>query len=164
MYNLSDIKSNLNKYSTKSNLQYSSINNDDAISDVTCEILRLPSISTRHCISNPYVNRNKRHNSIYDKSKFETPFTVELRLYSPMRAYVLLDSESDEIIDYLTAQYKSMGWNVLNLNESQISFIKIIRQYLKTHVVPRIKNNVIQKDIMCITNDNDGDKSDNNNS
>jgi len=160
VYNTSDIKSSLNKYITKFELQPNLIDDKNAISDITCKILQLPSISTRHCIDNPYINRIKRITNC-SKKNFETPFTVELRLYSPQRAYVLIDSESNEIIDYLIAQYKSMGWDVIDLSKSQVSFIKIIHKYLKTHIVPRIENDVVRKDILCIINDSNGDSSDN---
>ena len=150
VYNVSDIQPKHNKYSVKFDLPEVSNENETQLPEILCNILRLPSISIRHSIDNPYVGRIKRCHSACDKKGYETPITTELRVYSPNRAYVLLDSESDEIFDYISTQYKQRDWEVLDLRNSQISFVNIIRKFFKTHVVPRLKNDATRKDIECI--------------
>ena len=163
---LSDIKSKYNKYSIKFTIQSDPNDMEMVMSETLCNILKLPSISIRHTIDSPYERRIKRTHTTKYKGVFETPLTVELRVYSPNRAYVLLDSEDDEIFDYLVTQYKQHGWKVLDLRKSSISFVRILKQYLSTHVIPRLKNEVIRKDITCLMGDNDnnnGGSSDDNN-
>jgi len=150
VYTVPNMESKDGKYAVKFDLHSDTHLPEDIVSETICKILRLPSISIRHCINNPYISRLRTSRLPGNKLNFETPFTVELRLYSPQRAYVLLDSEDDEIFDYLVDQYTAMNWKVLDLRKSQISFVQIIKQYLKTNVIPRIKNNVIRKDIECI--------------
>jgi hypothetical protein len=155
---ISDIKSNYRKYSLNFN-----INKNETLSEILCNILRLPSISIRHFVSNPYLSRTKRCSSAKSNKVYETPITVELRIYSPRRAYVLLDTEDNNIFDYLVSQYTAHGWKVLDVRKSQISFIKIIRHFLKYHVTPRLKNDVIKKEIECITQCNGVNDNDDNN-
>ena len=150
IYHTSDIQSKHNKYSVKFDIPEQYQNDEMFLTSTLCNIFQLPSISIRYSVDNPYVGRIKRCHTACDKSGFETPITVELRVYSPNRAYVLLDSESDEIVDLVSAQYKSHGWTALDLRESQISFVKAIRRFFKTHVIPRLKNDVVRKDIECI--------------
>ena len=156
IYTIPNMESKDGRYAVKFNLSIdtnsSSLPSEDIVSETICKSLRLPSISIRHSVVNPYISRLRTSRLPGNKLSFETPFTVELRLYSPQRAYVLLDSEDDEIFNYLVDQYTAMNWRILDLRKSQVSFVSIIKQYLKTNIVPRIKNNVIRKDIECITN------------
>ena len=165
VYNISDIRSKPKTYSVKFDINtcVDDVDIDESVvlSEALCNIMKLPSISIRYSVSDPYSSRPK--NCKITKSCFETPITVELRVYSPNRAYVLLDSEDDEIFEYVASQYKQRGWTVLDLRQSGISFTKIIRRFLRKKVVPRLQNDVIRKDIVCFTedNDNNGDSSDN---
>jgi len=174
IYNVSDIKSKPKTYSVKFDInayidnENTDTNTDEDIvlSGALCNIMKLPSISIRYSVDDPYSSRPKKCKIA--KSCFETPITVELRVYSPNRAYVLLDSEDDKIFEYIASQYKQRGWTVLDLRQSGISFTKIIRRFLRKKVVPRLQNDVVRKDIVCLTendndnNDSNGDSSDNN--
>jgi len=157
IFHISDIQPTREKYATTFTLQSDVNNIERVIPETLCNILKLPSISIRHSIEDPYSSRFKRSNR---KSSYETPLTTELRVYSPKRAYVLLDTEDEEIFDYLVTQYKRHGWNVLDLRESQISFVQIMKRFLSTLVIPRLKNDVVRKDISCMIT-NSGDSSDN---
>ena len=160
VFNTSDVKSKRDKYSVSFDIQVDSSDPGKTIPEILCNILKLPSISIRHVIDNPYVSRIKRCHKTTKRVTYEYPVTVELRVYSPQRAYVLLDSEDKEAFSYLVSQYKQHGWKVLDLRHSKVSFIRIVRRFLNTFIVPRLKNDAVRKDILCLITD-DGDSSDN---